>query len=46
VLPSLRTAALEIDPNQPVYDQQTMGNLLAFSMLRIAFRCGCSWRSG
>jgi len=37
VLPSLRTAALEIDPNQPVYDQQTMGNLLAFSMLQYRF---------
>jgi len=33
----LRTAALEIDPNQPVYDQQTMGNLLAFSMLQYRF---------
>ena len=37
LLPAMRAAVLEIDPNQPVYDQQTMGNLLAFSMLQYHF---------
>jgi putative ABC transport system permease protein len=37
LLPALREAVLEIDPNQPVYDQQTMSNLLAFSMLQYHF---------
>jgi putative ABC transport system permease protein len=37
VLPALRAAVLEIDPNQPVYDQQNMSNLLAFSMLQYRF---------
>jgi len=37
LLPALREAVLEIDPNQPVYDQQTMSNLLAFSMLQYRF---------
>jgi len=37
LLPALRAAVLEIDPNQPVYDQQTMENLLAFSMLQYHF---------
>ena len=34
LLPALRAAVLEIDPNQPVYDQQTMNTLLALSMLQ------------
>ncbi len=37
LLPAIHAAVLEIDPNQPVYDQQTMGNLLAFSMLQYHF---------
>jgi putative ABC transport system permease protein len=37
LLPALRAAVLEIDPNQPVYDQQTMSNLLALSMLQYRF---------
>ncbi len=32
LLPALRAAALEIDPEQPVYDQQTMSDLYALSM--------------
>src|SRR5438445_12815464 len=32
LLPALRAAALEIDPEQPVYDQQTISDLLALSM--------------
>ena len=37
LLPAMRAAVLEVDPNQPVYDQQTMSNLLAFSMLQYHF---------
>jgi putative ABC transport system permease protein len=37
LLPAIRAAVLEVDPNQPVYDQQTMSNLLAFSMLQYHF---------
>ena len=37
LLPALRAAVLEIDPNQPVYDQQTMGNLLELSMVQYRF---------
>jgi putative ABC transport system permease protein len=37
LLPALRAAALEIDPNQPVYDQQTMDNLLALNLLQYRF---------
>jgi putative ABC transport system permease protein len=37
LLPALRTAVLEIDPNQPVYDQQTMQDLFSFSMLQYRF---------
>ncbi len=37
LLPALRAAVLEIDPNQPVYDQQTMSSLLEFSMVQYRF---------
>jgi ABC-type antimicrobial peptide transport system permease subunit len=37
LLPALRAAVLEIDPNQPVYDQQTMRSLLEFSMVQYRF---------
>jgi predicted permease len=37
LLPALRAAVLEIDPNQPVYDQQTMANLHALSMAQYRF---------
>jgi len=37
LLPTLRSAVLEIDPEQPVYDQQTMQDLLAFSVLQYRF---------
>jgi predicted permease len=37
LLPALRSAALEIDPEQPVYDQQTMQALFSFSMLQYRF---------
>ena len=37
LLPALRSAVLEIDPEQPVYDQQTMQDLLSFSVLQYRF---------
>jgi predicted permease len=37
LLPAVRAAVLEIDPNQPVYDQQTMGNLRSRSVLQYQF---------
>ena len=37
LLPALRAAVLEVDPNQPVYDQQTMNTLLTLSMLQYNF---------
>ena len=37
LLPALRAAVLEIDPDQPVYDQQTMQDLLSLSVLQYRF---------
>jgi len=37
LLPSLRAAVLELDPDQPVYDQQTMQDLLALNVLQYRF---------
>jgi putative ABC transport system permease protein len=37
LLPALQSAALEIDPEQPVYDQQTMQDLLALNVLQYRF---------
>ncbi|HKA58719.1 MAG TPA: ABC transporter permease [Gemmatimonadales bacterium] len=37
LLPALRSAVLELDPNQPVYDQQTMRDLLALNVLQYRF---------
>jgi predicted permease len=37
LLPALRAAVLELDPAQPVYDQQTMQDLLSFSVLQYRF---------
>jgi predicted lysophospholipase L1 biosynthesis ABC-type transport system permease subunit len=37
LLPALRNAVLEIDPDQPVYDQQTMRDRFAFSVLQYRF---------
>ena len=37
LLPALRTAVLEIDPEQPVYDQQTMQDLFSYSVLQYRF---------
>ena len=37
LLPALRAAVLELDPNLPVYDQQTMQDLLALNVLRYRF---------
>ena len=37
LLPALRRAALEIDPDQPVYDQQTMQDLFSLSVLQYRF---------
>jgi putative ABC transport system permease protein len=37
LLPAVRAAALELDPDQPVYDQQTMRDLLALNVLQYRF---------
>ncbi len=37
LLPSLRAAVLELDPDQPVYDQQTIQDLLALNVLQYRF---------
>jgi putative ABC transport system permease protein len=37
LLPAIRAAVLEIDPDQPVYDQQTMESLVALSVMQYRF---------